>query len=185
MLPLTKLEIAALRGLSENIAWTHKAHEKQADIELSHSKRFRYAANALLAFSASGILGTIVADEGWLKILLAVLAFGSLAVSIHRDASCFELNYAAHTSYAKTFLGLRERMLDLLLSVGSRTEEESWKSEFKAIQEAYLSACNHAPRTSSRALEEAGEAIKKKEQSSLFDLLDALDANARMGGDIG
>ena len=171
---LTDLEIAALREFCENIAWTHKVHEKQADIELNHSKRFRYLANTLLAISASGILATIVVDEWLLKVAFALLSFGSLCVSIHRDASCFEMNYAAHIVAAKGYLRLRERTVNLLLLIEANAEIEDWQSEFNSIREAYLDICEHAPRTSKRALKEASEAIRLGEESSLLELLKVL-----------
>ena len=181
----TNLEIASLKGLCENIVWTHKVHEKQADIELSRSKRCRYLANLLLAVSASGILGTTVVDEWWLKTLLAILSFGSLAISIHRDASCFELNFAEHSSYARSFLRLRERAVNLLLQIGSHPKKEYWQAEFESIQKDYLNLCDHAPRTSKKALKKAGRAICEDEESSLLDLLNVLVKDTEPGGGIG
>ena len=160
---LSTLQVIALRTLCENIVWTHKIHEKQADILLKRSLRCRLVANVLLAVSASGVLAAICFDGWLLNVLSALLMAVSLVVSVHRDSSNFEALAHEHSSYAKEYLRLRERAAKLISCLDRDND--------------YLCVCDHAPRTSEKAVREAKCAIVEEGESSLDKLLDALARN--------
>lgn len=171
---LSCLQADALRTLCESIVWTHKIHEKQADILLRHSSRYRLVANVLLAVSASGILAAILIDERLLNVFSALLMAASFVVSVHRDSSNYEALAYEHASYAKEYLKLREHATKLIVRLDCENDCSSWLDDYESLQNDYLLVCEHAPRTSEKAVKEAGRAIKQGDEPSLNELLDML-----------
>lgn len=171
---LSCLQVDALRTLCESIVWTHKIHEKQADILLRHSSRYRLVANVLLAVSASGILAAILIDERLLNVFSALLMAASFVVSVHRDSSNYEALAYEHASYAKEYLKLREHATKLIVRLDCENDCSSWLDDYESLQNDYLLVCEHAPRTSEKAVKEAGRAIKQGDEPSLNELLDML-----------
>lgn len=174
---LSTLQVIALRTLCENIVWTHKIHEKQADVLLKRSLRCRLVANVLLAVSVSGVLAAICFDGWLLNVLSALLMAVSLVVSVHRDSSNFEALAHEHSSYAKEYLRLRERAAKLISCLDRDNDYLDWLNGFESLQNDYLCVCDHAPRTSEKAVREAKCAIVEEGESSLDKLLDALARN--------
>lgn len=171
---LSRLQGTALRMLCENIVWTHKIHEKQADILLNRSLKYRVFANVLLAVSTSGVLTAIFVDEWLLNVFSALLMAASFVVSVHRDSSNYEALVYEHASYAKEYLKLRERATKLIVRLDCENDCSSWLDDYESLQNDYLLVCEHAPRTSEKAVKEAGRAIKQGDEPSLNELLDML-----------
>ena len=171
---LSRLQGTALRMLCENIVWTHKIHEKQADILLNRSLKYRVFANVLLAVSTSGVLTAIFVDEWLLNVFSALLMAASFVVSVHRDSSNYEALVYEHASYAKEYLKLRERATKLIVRLDCENDCSSWLYDYESLQNDYLLVCEHAPRTSEKAVKEAGRAIKQGDEPSLNELLDML-----------
>lgn len=143
--------------LYDNIVWTHKIHEKQADIYSANEKRLQKISIACIAITA------VLAGVGiginciWLSIATTALALIATFVSIYREAKPYDVLVCDHSSYAKDYLALREELTSILVKVPF--DEEA----IDCVRCKYVQLSEHAPRTTDEAENEAEIAIKNGE----------------------
>ena len=103
-----------IEKLYNDIVWTHKIHEEQADIYSINGNRLQIASIACIAITAvlSGI--SIGVDFIWLNISATALALIAAFVAIYREAKPFDVLVCDHSSYAKDYLRLREDLTSIL-----------------------------------------------------------------------
>lgn len=149
-----------------SITWTHKIHEKQAEICSSHATKLNVASIAATALTGSGALGLFASDDFVLKLATALLAFVSLLLYMLTMAFDFPGKAASHRHAAKNFLALREEGRDLLSELkGERVSSESARACYDMLRGKYSIACSLAPQTGVAAVEKATAALKEGEST--------------------
>lgn len=149
-----------------SITWTHKIHEKQAEICSSHATKLNVASIAATALTGSGALGLFASDDFVLKLATALLAFVSLLLYMLTMAFDFPGEAASHRHAAKNFLALREEGRDLLSELkGERVSSESARACYDMLRGKYSIACSLAPQTGVAAVEKATAALKEGEST--------------------
>lgn len=149
-----------------SITWTHKVHEKQADIYVLYSKRINIASIAATSLTGSGALSLLAFDEFWMKVATVALAFVSLALFICSVAFSFSENAFGHRQAAKVFFSLREDGKDLkALFEDESSSYQQLKSEYEFLREKYLIACVLEPPTTDKAVKKADKALKAGEST--------------------
>lgn len=141
--------------------WTHKIHEKQADIYELIGKSLSLVSLATMAASGSGAIATIIVDAYALKCFVAALSAASLFCSLWSKTFSFEERAASQRAAAKTFLSIREhsRDLELQIALGQLDADEALAA-INELVEHYLEACGAAPSTT-------GLAVRRAEKASL------------------
>ena len=63
-----------IREYYSRVAWTHKTHEKQADIYLRRDSLFKWLQIVLTAITTSGIIASIFGAQPWVPIVTGVIS---------------------------------------------------------------------------------------------------------------
>lgn len=156
--------ISRVEDVLVSITWTHKIHEKQAEICSSHATKLNVASIATTALTGSGALGLFASDDFVLKLATALLAFVSLLLYMLTMAFDFPGEAASHRHAAKNFLALREEGRDLLSELkGERVSSESARACYDMLRGKYSIACSLAPQTGAAAVERAATVLKDGE----------------------
>lgn len=143
--------------LYDNIVWTHKIHEKQADIYFTSGRRLQKVSIACIAITAVLAGVGIGVSCVWLNIAATIFAVVATFVSIYREAKPYDVLVCDHSSYAKDYLALREELTSIL------TKASLDKEAIDCVRCKYIQLCNHAPRTTDKAETAAEKAIKNGE----------------------
>lgn len=150
--------------------YTHKTHEKCADIADEWNIRLKYIQIILSGLSATGIMYTIWGEEKWVTIICAVLSailfiiniflknidYGKIAEK-HRDAA-IDI-WDVKESYLSLLTDMRSAKIDYANAIIAR---DNLQAKLTAIYKCAL-------RTNSRGYKKAQEALKKKEEATFSD----------------
>ncbi len=147
---------ARLDEVVNGVVWTHKIHEKQADIYEFAGKILSLISTITVAMSGSGAVASIVVDGYVLKCVVAALSAASLFCSLWAKTFCFEERARKQRAAAKRFLEIRECAKGLSLRISmQRLDMDSALEEIDVLVERYLAACAEAPSTTRFAVRRA------------------------------
>lgn len=152
---------SGIEKLFDDIVWTHKIHEKQADIYSTNGRRLQKASIACIAITAVLAGVGIGVSCVWLNIAATILAVVATFVSIYREAKPYDVLVCDHSSYAKDYLALREELTSIL------TKSTLDKEAIDCVRCKYIQLCDHAPRTTDKA-EAAAETAIENGEGKLF-----------------
>lgn len=171
-----KIQYRLLEERFVKIAWTHKIHEKQADLynsKLSWNK-------TLLAFTTSFTTTSAVAslfakfELDWIiDIITAVFAVISTYLTLRYKDNVLEEKANANKQYAAKCLSLRNAYESLMADIKSEritdmgviTEKRNGLEQ-RAID---LSECEIQPTVTSKAVDMADKALKEKKETQTSD----------------
>ena len=125
----------AVKTIYENLAFTHKVHEKQAELMSIGSKVLRLLILVSLLFSLGVQLAPLV--PGFNTTTLTILGVISTIIGI--GISFYQLNFNydklldAHREMAKELLAVKNRMIVAMDETMSRTELENFVNELNPI----------------------------------------------------
>ena len=159
-----------LREAYGRVVYSHKTHEKCADILLTEGARLRVIQIVLSAISTGGALAAIAGDSKAGVIVAA--AVSTVLLGINSYAKSFDHGEVAqkHKTAANHLWLIRERYLSLLVDVrmGERPIEALQK-ERDAITKELSAIYRGAPPTNSKAYARAQDALKNREDLTFSD----------------
>ena len=167
--------LAQLRESFGHIVYTHKTHEKMADIYQQKDvsiKKWQLILSVVVTSGIVAAIGTEICGNSniWIKIISAVVSFAlALLTAIVRNSNYAQLVQQHRETAADLWL-LREKYLCLLADyeAGLAAEQETIKRRDKLNDE--LSAIyKNAPRTTRCAYEKARKALKENEEMTFSD----------------
>lgn len=148
------------RQLYWRIIWTHKTHEKQADIYSAERKWVDVAAMMLTAISGCGILAANWLSSPPFNVIPIVVAAMAIFLDIKSHVTDYGAMVTEQRMSAERFLSLREEALDLIAAAHDGSLDASRASSALACFELkYERACNESPRTTPRAVSQAEKAL--------------------------
>jgi hypothetical protein len=162
-----ELLVAQLRELYGRLAYTHKTHEKQADIYFDAFRLQRGIKVGLTALSSgvflASLAGVLLNAQG-AALLLSFVALLLSASSWWDTTFKHGEEMQQHRDIAARLWGVRESYLSLIVDVtaASITIEEGRK-ERDRIQDRMEKVISEAPRTTGKAYERAQDDLKNKE----------------------
>lgn len=158
------------------IAWTHKIHEKQADLyneKLGRNKTLLAFTTSFTTTSAVASLFSEFALDWIINIVTAVFAVISTYLTLRYKDNVLEEKSEANRQYAAKCLSLRNAYESLLADIMSERitdiatiTEKRDKLEQASIQ---LSECESKPSVSSKAVEMADKALKVNRETQTSD----------------
>ena len=161
-------DIARLRKLYNDILWTHKIQEKQADIYSERGYRWRVASIICVAVTGSGLLTGLFSGLYAFQVVSVFLAAASLFVTVYREAMDYEAKSFDCVRAAAEFLSLRDKAEEIAcgakLDAGRISGPIEGLSQLTALYEAL---CHVAPRTTDEAVARAEKAKANGEFSEL------------------
>jgi len=157
-----KLE-AQLRQCFGRVAYTHKTHEKCADILIRWSKRLKTAYILLSAITTGGFIFTIFGQNARVSIAFAILSFILLALTLYNKEFNMDENAEKHKKAALMLWDVRESYISLLTDLDNldMADAITKRDELQAIT---LKIYEQSPRTNSEGYSKAQKALKKDEE---------------------
>ena len=158
-----------VRSAFAGVSWTHKIHEKQADIYYSQFKTMETAKILSSVFASIGILSLIVSDPLWLKIISALVSGVSTFISTYYKSFKTYEQIESHKKTARELLALRDRYIHLLLKIRTNDSVPDLVEAFEALEKDKHSIYASAPITTNKAVKLASEALKISHDNSYTD----------------
>lgn len=158
---------SVVREAYAGVVWTHKIHEKQADIYI---KRFNWIENAsifITAITSCSIIAVIFTDPVWVKGVSAFLSFCAIAITCYSKSYNFYKLFILHKATANKLLAVRERYKMLLTEIKLQNDSvDQLIYEHKKLVEETMVIYSNAPSTTDEAVERAGVALKVMEDNT-------------------
>ena len=160
-----------LRECYGRVVYTHKTHEKCADILLSHHKRIKFWQVALSALVTGGIVSTLSAD--W---KLTATAFSALCSTVLLALNSYTKDYdlgeiaQKHRQAAADIWLIREKYLSLLTDLRAAVVPlDDIRKERDALLADLHAAYKGAPSTDVKAYMQAQKALKDQGDMTFSD----------------
>lgn len=160
--------LAQVREAFGRVVYSHKTHEKQADICFTKHRWQQGLLIALTAISSGTFLAAVVGLLG--NTVLTSLATSSIALlvtwmSLGAKTFKFQEEADAHRGIASRLWDVRESYISLIADLMSCTVSDAEGRERRdALQKAARAAYADAPRTSTKAFERAQDGLKNNEE---------------------
>jgi hypothetical protein len=150
--------------------WTHKTHEKCADILNRRNSRIKLWQIILSAITTSGIFITVLGENRIAGIISAIVSMITLGLSTY--VKKYDLGSIAqkHASSAISIWDIREKYYSLLTDIraGLLTENEIRQIR-DALQGDLHKIYKGSPRTMDEAYKDATRGLKKSEELTFSD----------------
>lgn len=177
--------VTELREQYGRLVYTHKVHEKEADIHRDKSGSVKLAQVVLSVLTTGGMVSSLLADSSWLPVASTVLAGMLLFLNGYAKNFDSEVHAAEHQRTARSLWLLRERMLSLLADVEAEAISlEKAREKRDELQGKLAEVYDAAPRTTPKGYQAAQKALKFNEELTFSDPeIDVfLPAKLRKGG---
>lgn len=160
--------LAQVRESFGRVVYSHKTHEKQADLCFSKHRWQQVVLVGLTAVSSGTFLVAIVGVVASPEVAGLVTSFIALlvtATSLATKTFKFAEEADAHRATAAQLWDVRESYLSLItdLMAGAIPESEA-RARRDGLQEAARAAYTEAPRTTAKAFSKASDGLKDNEE---------------------
>ena len=164
----TNLQI--IRESFGRVAYTHKTHEKDAEIANSQSTVTKWINIVLTTLTSGSLIGTIITNQFVLVYLSAVLSTVVLAFVIFQLSFNPERKSEIHRYLAKELWYIREKYVNLMAAIFNEkiTDQDIVVARDKLTEELKF-IYKFAPTTSKKAYAQAQEALKINEDLTFSD----------------
>jgi len=165
-----KILESQIRQCFGRVAWSHKTQEKCADILNKRNSRIKIFQIVLSVITTTGIIVTIFGNQKWVGILTALISTTLLALNTYLKDYDIGQIAQKHADCASRLWNIRETYLSLLTDIKAETIpiDEIIKRRDE-LQNKLFSVYHGAPRSISKAYDEASEALKTSEELTLSD----------------
>jgi hypothetical protein len=167
--PIDFLE-SQIRECYGRVVWTHKTHEKCADILNIRQDRLKLLQIILSAFTTSGIVVTVIGESKVVGVISAIISI-SLTI-LNAYAKKYDLGGMAqkHVDAAVSIWNIRENYLSLLTDISAfnlscdeiRPTRDKLQSDLHKIYKG-------SPRTINKAYQLASKALNEMEEMTFSD----------------
>lgn len=159
-----------IRECFGRVVYSHKTHEKCADLLLLRHNRIKLAQIALSAITTGSLIATLL-GQGKVSTAIAAVASASL-LALNSYTKDYDLGQMSqkHKDTASSLWNIRETYLSLLTDLKSgvmKYAEAALKRE--ELQQSLQAIYEAAPRTMPKAYLQAQQALKIKEDLTFSD----------------
>lgn len=167
----TEILEGQLRECYGRVVYTHKTHEKCADILLARHRRIKFLQIALSALVTGGIASTLYDD--WKVVVTAITAvLSTTLLALNSYTKDYDLGEIAqkHRQAAADIWLIREKYLNLLsdLRAGALQLDDA-RRQRDALLAELQTTYSGAPSTDYKGYKKAQEALKKLEDMTFSD----------------
>lgn len=160
-----------LRECYGRVVYTHKTHEKCADILFVRHRRIKFLQIALSALVTGGIASTLYDD--WQVVLTVITAvFSTILLALNSYTKDYDLGEIAqkHRQAAADIWLVREKYLNLLTDLrAGALQLDDIRQERDALLTELQTTYKGAPSTDYKAYKKAQEALKRLEDMTFSD----------------
>lgn len=160
--------LAQVRESFARVAYSHKAHEKQADAYSTWHRRQQWTLVVLTAAGSGTFLFALmgfVADREVADLVTSFVALLVAAASLASKTFDFSERSDAHRDTAAALWDLRESYLSLIADLMAEVvTDDDARTRRAELQEASRVIYAEAPRTTARSFAKARAALKEQEE---------------------
>ena len=167
---MNKANLQTIRESFGRVAYSHKTHEKAAEIEEGKSRKVKWANIVLTILTSGTLISTIITNQMVLLYVTAVLS------ALMLGFTTFQLSFSPtekaekHRCTAKELWYVREKYVNLMADViNAKLSDESIISRRNQLIEELKLIYKFALQTDSKSYEEARKALKLKEELTFSD----------------
>ncbi|MCI5223030.1 MAG: SLATT domain-containing protein [Candidatus Electrothrix sp. AR4] len=159
-----------MRECYGRVVWTHKTHEKCADILNARNSRIKLWQIILSAFTTSGVFLTVLGESKEAGVVAAVVSVMALALSTYVKKYNLGGMAQKHAAAAASIWDVRENYFSLLTDIRALViDEEGIRKRRAKLQNDLYKIYKGSPRTISKAYDEASNALKNMEEMTFSD----------------
>lgn len=154
-----------------SVVWTHKTHEKQADIYSELYNLVQLMDVICAAATSCGAVAVVSNQESApARIATCILSFGTLFATAILRVYDFKSLEQQHKDAANQFIIVRNELLQIIAYIHmNKKSEKDIQEEFLEIMSRLSAMYSSAPHTSWLALRRATRAIKDNKEYSYID----------------
>lgn len=166
---MDKTNLQVIRESFGRVSYSHKTHEKDAEIESHNATIVKWINISLIAITTGSLLSTLFIGQS-LLIVSAVFSAITLGFSIFQLSFDPEKKAARHKQVANSLWLIREKYVNLMADIinSSISKNEIIKRRDELINELDV-IYKSAPGTSSDAYKKAQQALKLNEELTFSD----------------
>lgn len=159
-----------LRECYGRVVYSHKTHEKCADILLFRSGVIKISQIVLSALTTAGFIGAVLGKSQVSTILGLIVSTTLLALNAFTKDNDYGALAQKHRKTGNDLWLIRERFCSLLVDVAMKEKPlEDLQQQRDALIEELHAVYNAAPSTTSKAYKKAQEALQKNEDMTFSD----------------
>ena len=160
---------AQIRECYGRIVYSHKTHEKCADILYCRNNRFKTWQIVLSVLTTTGVVAAIFGDEVWVKIVSAIVS--ALLLLLNTYLKSFDLGSLSqkHSDAAADLCDIRESYLSILTDIKIGKDIDAICLKRDELQKKLAAVYKGSPRTISKAYNKAKKALKLNEEMTFSD----------------
>lgn len=180
----TKLE-SCVRHTYARVEWSHKIHEKQADIYSKYYKWLETAKIVAASLTSVGIVSLLFTDQLWVKLISAVLSFISVCISTYFKSFDLQSMVTQNKSVAHSLLRVRDELMLLLFEIQTQNREaDVLYDAYAKLSRQANDIFDNSPITTDEAVEQARIALNVSKDNSFEDaeVDQSLPSGLRKGG---
>ena len=167
---MDKINLHVIRESFGRVVYSHKTHEKDAEISSCHAVATKWTNIILTTLTSGTLISTIITNQNILIYISAILATLTLAFIIFQLSFNPEKNAEKHRQIAKELWYIRERYVNLIADlINQKISEESIISRRDNLIEELKMIYKFAPITSTKAYSKAQKALKINEELTFSD----------------
>jgi len=162
---MDKTNLQLIRESFGRVVYSHKTHEKAAEIEGSKATKIKWANVIMTTLTSGSLLSTILTNQAVLMYISALLSASTLAFIIFQLSFNPEELAEKHRQLAKELWYMRERYVNFIADIKNEklNEDEIISRRDQTIEELRL-IYKFAPATDSIAYKKAQKALKLDEE---------------------
>ncbi len=159
------LNLNNIRESFGRVVYSHKTHEKTAEIENKKNKATKWINVVLIALTSGMLTGTIVTSQQVFLYISTILSTLTLAFIIFQlSFNCAE-KVEKHRNIAKELWYIRERYVNLITDImNEQLDNETIVLKRDQLIKELKILYKFAPQTNSKAYRKAGKALKIDEE---------------------
>ncbi len=159
-----------LREIYGRIVYTHKTHEKCADILKSRSDCIKNVEIILSAFTTTSILAISLGNGFVFQFIAAICATATLGLALYSKENNLLAIVEKHKHAALDILEIREKFFSLLVDIKIDNKEIAYFQQRRdELNEHLTNTYKGAPKTLTSAYTLASKALKEKEEFTFSD----------------
>ena len=162
---MDKINLQVIREAFGRVAYSHKTHEKTAEIADFHSSSVKVVNIVLTTATSSTLLATLITDQVILGYISAIISALTLGFIIFQLSFKPEEKAEKHRQAAKELWRIREKYMNLIADIMNETiSNETIIHRRDQLMEELRMVYQFSPATSSKTHKKAQDALKLNEE---------------------
>ncbi len=159
-----------IREIYGRVVYTHKTHEKCADVLKERNDCIKYLEIILSALTTTSILVLILGDGKVFQFIAALFSTALLCLTLFSKEYNLLALAEKHKQAALDILEIREKLLSLLVDIRiGNNDIDVFQLERNKLNEQLVNTYRGAPKTINKAYKIASKALQKNEEFTFSD----------------